>query len=150
MPTYETDQVRAWIGHTAYGSDGEKIGKIEDVYEDHVGSGPEWFAISTGWFGSKQTFAPVAGATADGDRLILPYTKDQLRDAPNYDTTSSMDEFDSDRLYGHYGMAWEEPATTTGTARVDVDAGRRVGERGAHGRLSASSAPPGTLALPAC
>ena len=76
MSTYESDQVRAWIGHTAYGSDGEKIGKVEDVYEDHVGSGPEWFAISTGWFGSKQTFAPVAGATADGDRLILPYTKD--------------------------------------------------------------------------
>jgi len=128
MSTYETDQVRAWIGHTAYGSDGEKIGKVEDVYEDHVGSGPEWFAISTGWFGSKQTFAPVSGATADGDRLILPYTKDELRNAPSHDT-SSMDDFESDRLYGHYGMAWEEPTTTTTTgtatrATANVDTSR--------------------------
>jgi len=130
MSNYQTDQVRAWIGHTAYGSDGEKIGKIEDVYEDHAGSGPEWFAISTGWFGTKQTFAPVQGATADGDRLILPYTKDQLHNAPNWDTTGSMDEFQADDLYGHYGFEYETRATeTTGTtARVDDDAMTRSEE----------------------
>ena len=127
MSNYQTEQVRAWIGHTAYGSDGEKIGKIEDVYEDHAGSGPEWFAISTGWFGTKQTFAPVSGATADGDRLMLPYTKDQLRDAPNWDTTGSMDDFDADRLYGHYGFEYDTgttTGTTTGMTTGTADMGR--------------------------
>jgi hypothetical protein len=108
--SFLAEQLRSWIGYTAYDVNGDTVGTIEDVYEDDRGSGPEWFAISTGWFGSRHSFAPVAGARAEGDRLVLPWTKDQIKAGPNYD---AGDIDDGEHLYGHYGMdrgADTEPA----------------------------------------
>jgi uncharacterized protein (TIGR02271 family) len=101
--TYETEQMRQWIGHTAVDSNGDKVGKIHDVYEDDMSSGPEWLAISTGWFGTKMSFAPVAGTRADGDTLILPWTKDQIKNSPAFDTNDDVVE-EGHHLYSHYGM----------------------------------------------
>ena len=72
MTTHEAAQVGSWIGDTAHDVDGHKIGRVEAVYEDDDGSGPEWFAISTGWFGSKVSFVPVRGAMfSDGKLFVL-------------------------------------------------------------------------------
>jgi len=119
----ETAQVRGWIGRTAYDVNGDKVGKVEDVYEDHEGSGPEWFAISTGWFSTKRSLAPVNGSTADGDRLILPWTKDQIKNAPNFDSDDELDFDNPDRLYGHYNMAWGDTRTSVADRDRDRDRG---------------------------
>lgn len=125
---YEADTVRGWIGYTAVDINGEKIGKIEDVYEDDQGSGPEWFAISSGWFGSKHSFAPVQGATADGDRLVLPWTKQQIKDGPHFEA-GDIDEGDS--LYSHYGYGYADDVygdTGADTGLADDDAMTRSEE----------------------
>lgn len=106
--SYDASSIRQWIGYTAYDVNGDKVGKIEDIYEDDQGSGPEWFAISSGWFGTKQSFAPVQGSTADGDRLILPWTKDQIKEGPHFD---AGDIDDGDSLYNHYGYAYGDTDT---------------------------------------
>ena len=103
--SYQADQVRSWIGHTAIDANGDKVGKIEDVYEDHAGSGPEWFAIASGFFGSKLSFAPVNGSTAEGDTLRLPWTKDQIKESPHFDG-DNID--DGGSLYQHYGMGYDD------------------------------------------
>jgi uncharacterized protein (TIGR02271 family) len=127
MTTYETEQMRSWIGRTAVDRNGDKVGKVENVYEDDQGSGPEWFAISTGWFGTKLGFAPVQGSTADGDRLMLPWTKDQIKEAPHFDDSDDYED-DADRLYGHYGMGYAATDTTTGTqARTSTTTGTNTG-----------------------
>jgi len=69
MTTYQTEQVATWVGQTLEDVDGDKIGTVEAIYEDDGGSGPEWLAVSTGWFGSHVSFVPVRGATATGDSL---------------------------------------------------------------------------------
>ena len=115
--SYQADQLRGWIGYTAVDINGDKVGKVEDVYEDDRGSGPEWFAISTGLFGTKRSFAPVAGATADGDQLVLPWTKDQIKDGPIFD---DGDIDDGEQIYGHYGYSYDDP-NDTATANANVD-----------------------------
>ena len=46
------DQLREVIGTTAYGSDGEKLGKVGQVFlDDHTGE-PEFATVNTGLFGS--------------------------------------------------------------------------------------------------
>jgi stress response protein YsnF len=106
---YRAAEIRAWIGHTAVDINGDKVGTIEDVYEDDRGSGPEWFCISSGWFGNKRSFAPVSGSTADGDKLVLPWTKQQIKEGPHFEP-DQID--DGDSLYSHYGYAYEDDDRT--------------------------------------
>ncbi len=42
-----------WQGRTMVGSDGEKIGKISDIYEDPETGKPEWATVNTGLFDMK-------------------------------------------------------------------------------------------------
>jgi uncharacterized protein (TIGR02271 family) len=97
-PSYE-----AWIGHTAVDADGEKIGTIEALYRDDRTNQPEWVAIKTGMFGSKQSFAPVAGSRNSGDDLQLAYSKDQVKAAPSVDPDGHLEPDEEAELYRHYG-----------------------------------------------
>ena len=69
--TVSTD-VQQYIGMTAVDSEGNKVGKIEQVYLDDQTNEPVWVTVSTGLFGSRQSFAPLYGATARGRRSGWP------------------------------------------------------------------------------
>ena len=71
-----------WHGRTMIGSDGEKIGKISEIYEDPQTGKPEWATVSSGLFGTKSNFVPLAGASPDGEDVRAQVTKDQVKDAP--------------------------------------------------------------------
>jgi sporulation protein YlmC with PRC-barrel domain len=49
------DQVREVIGSTAYGSDGEKIGKVGNLFLDDQTGAPEFVTVNTGFFGSNES-----------------------------------------------------------------------------------------------
>ena len=56
---------------------------IDAIYYDDQTDRPEWMAIRTGFFGLNTSFVPIAGGTVRDGKLHLPYTKDQVKDAPN-------------------------------------------------------------------
>ena len=103
--------LRGWIGQTAVDQSGDKIGKVEEIYVDDVTGEPEWLAIKTGLFGSKLTFAPLRGATSEGDDLRLPYAKDLVKDAPNVETDGHLEPDEEALLYRHYGRTDYDVAT---------------------------------------
>jgi sporulation protein YlmC with PRC-barrel domain len=41
-------EIETWRGRTLVDRDGDKIGKIEDVYLDRSSGEPEWVAVKTG------------------------------------------------------------------------------------------------------
>jgi hypothetical protein len=65
------NQVSDVIGSTAYGSDGQKIGKVGQVYFDESTDQPEWVTVNTGLFGTSESFIPLSDATFEGDRLTV-------------------------------------------------------------------------------
>ena len=99
----DTQNLQSWIGHTAVDQDGDKLGKVQEIYVDDVTGQPAWLAIKTGLFGSKLSFAPIDGATSTGDDLQLPYTKDHVKDAPNVETDGHLEPSEEEALYRHYG-----------------------------------------------
>jgi uncharacterized protein (TIGR02271 family) len=119
------------IGSTAYDQGGSKLGKIGQVFLDDETGRPEFVTVNTGLFGTKESFVPVAEATMDGDSLRVPYSKDQVKDAPNVDLDGShLDESEERRLYAHYGISgyagrsgndetsgYETSGTTSGKTR---------------------------------
>lgn len=110
------------IGSTAYGTDGEKLGTVGQIYLDDDSERPEFVAIKTGLFGTRETLVPVADATLEGDRLTLPFTKEAVKGAPNVDPADGhLAEDDEELLHDYYGLArrHDDPAQTT-TAGSDA------------------------------
>ena len=98
--------VRAWIGHTVVDRDGDKVGKVQDVYLDRRSEEPEWLAVKTGLFGTNVSFVPVQNAaTADDDTIRVEHEKDRIKDAPNIDPDGELSPEEERRLYEHYGRS---------------------------------------------
>jgi uncharacterized protein (TIGR02271 family) len=112
MPTLE--DVKTWRGQQAHGPDGEKLGEIADIYLDQQTGEPEWVAIKTGLFGSKVSFAPLAEATHGGDGVQLPYSKDQVKGAPNAEADGQLSQDEEAALYAHYGLNYSEGPSDSG------------------------------------
>jgi uncharacterized protein (TIGR02271 family) len=116
------DQAREVIGATAYGDDGEKIGKVGQLFLDDQTGRPEFVTINTGLFGTNESFVPVADATFNGDRLVVPFSKDKVKDAPNVDLEGRhLDESEEQRLYEYYGMGTSGYTDTSNAGYTDTD-----------------------------
>ena len=101
---FDQDQIQSVIGQDVYGSDGEKIGTVGQAYLDDESGRPEWVTVRTGLFGTKETFVPVTGADTTGQGLTVPFTKEQVKDAPNVDAEQGhLSPQEEERLYSHYG-----------------------------------------------
>jgi uncharacterized protein (TIGR02271 family) len=113
---HEND-IKQAIGRSAYDSNGDKIGSVGHIFLDDETGQPEFASVNTGLFGMKETFIPLASATMQDDRLVVPFTKDQVKDAPNVDVDSGhLDQSEERRLYEHYGLTYSERSSDTGLA----------------------------------
>ena len=144
MPTTRED-VLSWRGQDMVDSSGDKIGKIEEIYLDAETDAPEWAVVTTGLFGSKQSFVPIGDATSAGDGIRVPFEKATVKDAPKVDPDGRLSQEEERELYRHYGREYGEfsgpggsgvsdtdTRTTTGDADL-LDHDRDAGERGGPG-----------------
>src|SRR3954464_6373024 len=112
--------IETWRGRTLVDRDGDKIGKIEDIYLDRSSGEPEWVAVKTGLFGSNVSFVPISGAAPTGDDLQVSYEKDQVKDALNVDPDGELSPEEERRLYQHYGRGDYDEWTTDSEDRTEA------------------------------
>jgi uncharacterized protein (TIGR02271 family) len=124
----EMTEAYQWHGRTMVGSDGEKIGKISEIYEDPQTGKPEWATVSSGLFGTKSNFVPLAGASPDGEDVRAWVTKDQVKGAPGVEAEGELSEPEERRLFEYYDVPYTTAGSTTAEGRPDA------GERGQTGR----------------
>jgi uncharacterized protein (TIGR02271 family) len=139
--------VQQFIGRTAVGSDGSKIGDVGQVYLDEQTGQPLWVTVTTGMFGTWQSFAPIGGSRLDGDQVVLAVSKDLVKDAPNIDDDGRIDEGEQDALYQHYAgylgdgaRAGGRDAQYRGQDYPAGDRGDRAGQPGVQGRDTSGAA----------
>jgi uncharacterized protein (TIGR02271 family) len=119
--TQQTEDVLALRGQDLTGRDGERIGTIEEIYLDTDTNQPEWALVTTGLFGTKQSFVPIGGASREGDGVSVPFDKATVKDAPNVDPDGRLSSSEERELYRHYGLDYG-PGTDAGeTVGRDVD-----------------------------
>ena len=127
------NEIQQVVGRTAYDANGDKIGSVGHVFLDDETGQPEFASVNTGLFGMNESFVPLADAKVDGDRLVVPFTKDQVKDAPNVDVDSGhLDQSEERRLYEHYGLTYTERTSDS------VLAGDGVGTTGTAGTTGTS------------
>lgn len=91
-------------GGNVLATDGDKIGSIGTVYADDASGEPSWVTVKTGLFGTSESFVPLEGARIEGDDVVVPYSKDQVKDAPRVAEDGHLEPSEEDRLYRHYGL----------------------------------------------
>jgi uncharacterized protein (TIGR02271 family) len=128
-----TTDILSWRGHELLGSDGEKLGTIEEIYLDTQTREPEWALVTTGMFGTKQSFVPLRDASPSGDAVSVPFDKSTVKQSPKIDPDSQLSQSEEAELYRHYGMDYSETASGSGLPDADRT-GTSAGEPGGPGR----------------
>jgi uncharacterized protein (TIGR02271 family) len=116
--------VQQLVGRNAVDANGEKIGRVGQVYLDDQTGEPAWVTVNTGLFGTKQSFAPLYGHRLDGQDVVLTVSKDLVKDAPNIDDDGQIDESEQQALYDHY--AQYVGSAGAGSAGYDVQTDGQV------------------------
>ncbi|MDQ2815435.1 MAG: PRC and DUF2382 domain-containing protein [Actinomycetota bacterium] len=100
--TITTEELQRMEGQTAVDMNGGKLGKIGQIYVDDQTGQPLWVTITTGMFGTKQSFAPLYGSKSEGDNLQLAVTKDMVAGAPGVEADGHIEESENEALYTYY------------------------------------------------
>ena len=103
-------------GAPVYSTDREKIGTVENVFFDLETNEPRWLALSGGFLSTKSTVVPLHEATFEQDRIMVPFTKDQIRNAPDV-SPDAISQHLEQQLFSYYGLEGR-------MSRHPVDAGR--------------------------
>ncbi|MDP8958420.1 MAG: PRC and DUF2382 domain-containing protein [Actinomycetota bacterium] len=110
----DVQQVVERRGQKLIDANGDKIGKIEEIYLDEETGQPEWVLVNMGLFGSKSSFVPLEQASIEGDSLRVPYDKEAVKDAPKIEPGYDLSQPEEAELYSYYGMTYSERPSSTG------------------------------------
>lgn len=110
----QVENLAEWRGKDLMDRDGEKIGKLQDVYVDTETEEPMFGSVKEGLIGKHLTFVPLAGANASPDGLQVTVSKHQVKDAPNIDQDGELDEAGESQLYHHYEISYSPASTASG------------------------------------
>jgi uncharacterized protein (TIGR02271 family) len=99
-----TMQPQELIDSAVVDPEGNKLGKVGNVYLADATHEPEWITVKTGLFGTKESFVPLSGAHTDRDGVHVQVDKESVSDAPRIDADGHLSPEESEQLYHHYGL----------------------------------------------
>ena len=94
------------IGYEVQDSADNNIGKVNNLWTDENGQ-PIFLGVKTGWIFGKNHVVPVGSAEVNAARKLirLPFTVEQIKNAPAFDEDVDISEYEQDRIFSHYGVA---------------------------------------------
>lgn len=110
-----------WHGKMILDRDGQKIGKLQDVYVDVETDEPQFATVKEGLIGRHLTFVPLGGLEIGPDNLQVVVTKEQVRSAPEIELHGEeLSQADESTLYHHFELNYTP---------IDTASGRRLARR---------------------
>jgi hypothetical protein len=107
----DLENVSQWQGQNVIDSDGDKIGKLEDVYVDTETDRPAFGVVQVGVFGRHRwAFVPLDGVTVGPGHLQVRASKKTVKDAPSLEPKGELAKDDEEGIYAHYGMPYSAPS----------------------------------------
>jgi sporulation protein YlmC with PRC-barrel domain len=121
----EQAEMMEWRGCEVVDQDGDRVGKLDEIYLDRETGAPEWAIVNTGLFGRKSSFVPLKEALREGEMIRVPYEKEQIKDAPNIDPDGEISAEEEQQVYAHYGLEYSQARSGSGLGH-----GTTTGETG--------------------
>ena len=118
---HATWAVGEWLGRPIVDRDGERIGKLQDVYVDVETDEPQFGTVKEGIFPRHLTFVPLVGVQVGPDDLQVTATKEQVRSAPDIELRGEeLSQADESTLYHHFEQNYTP---------IESASGRRLARR---------------------
>ena len=100
-------------GMEARTTDGEKVGKVKDVYLDADARYSRYLEVKTGWFSGTHVVPvdDVSYVDRNGDSyVVVPYSAEQLKHAPTFGDDDELTPEREREIYDHYHRTgyWDE------------------------------------------
>src|ERR1700691_4598398 len=94
-----------WQGKMLIDVNGDKIGKLQDVYVDVETDVPQFATVKESFIGRHLTFVPLGGIQIGPDDLQVQVTKEQVQSAPDIDLHGGeLSQADESTLYHHFEL----------------------------------------------
>src|SRR3712207_513677 len=95
-----------YAGYEVYDPNGEKIGKVDDLFVDENDQ-PEYIGVKMGFLGTRSTLIPwgVVNTTDDeGRRIEVSVDKETAKDGPAFDDDRDITPEFEQQVYSYYGL----------------------------------------------
>src|SRR5579885_3815591 len=111
-----TTQADRLYGYNVTDSQGNNVGSVDGVWVDDATDRPEFVAVKTGWLFGKNHLVPIEQAQIDnqGRAIQMPYSQDQIKNGPSFDTSSELSPEDEQQIYCYYGVQRSTETSPTG------------------------------------
>jgi predicted negative regulator of RcsB-dependent stress response len=140
------EEIEDWVGQDVFDSEGERVGKLEDVFYS-AGTGEATFAkLKSGLLGRHSRLVALAGASVGRDYVRLAYTQAQIEDAGEEDVAESLGSEEALRLGRAYAIevapdeAFESAGVVKGRIQAAEEARVRADELAAQADRRAAEA----------
>ena len=92
-------------GYEVYDPNGEKIGKVDDLFVDENDQ-PEYLGVKMGFLGTKSTLIPweIASADEEGHRIEVSVEKGKAKDGPAFDDDREITPEYENEVRSYYGL----------------------------------------------
>jgi len=104
------------FGENVVDTDGNTIGSVDSVWVDDATNELEFIGVKTGWLFGKTHVIPCADAQFSGDTITVPYSEDQIKDAPSFGADDELSPDNEQEIYSYYGLDRSTSASPTGLA----------------------------------
>jgi len=107
--------VAEWHGKMLIDRNGEKIGKLQDVYVDVETDEPMFATVKEGFIDRHLAFVPLGNIQIGPDDLQVAVTKEQVKSAPHIEMHGEeLSQADESKLYHHFEMNYTPISTESG------------------------------------
>jgi sporulation protein YlmC with PRC-barrel domain len=98
------ENISDWRGQDVVDRNGEKLGKLEEVYFDGETDEAAFAAVKSGLVNKSITLVPLGRASVGRDYVRVDQAKGDVKKAPSFDTDSELSLDDEASAYRHFGL----------------------------------------------
>ena len=125
-----------YAGYTVYDNDGDKIGKVDDLFLDEQDQ-PEYFGVKMGFLGTSSTLIPADIATTDetNSTITVSSEKETVKNGPSFNDDREITPEYENEVRSYYGLGAAESSGSYGEYE-----GSENGEHSGAGTTGSTSA----------
>jgi sporulation protein YlmC with PRC-barrel domain len=105
------ENITDWRGQEVVDRNGEKLGKLDQVYFDGETDEPTFIGVKSGTISKSLTLVPLARASVGRDYVRVDRAKAEFKKAPSFGTDVELTLDDEAATYRHYGLDYAPAGT---------------------------------------
>jgi len=117
---YDIVGIDEWRGADIVASDGEKVGKVEDVLYDASAGDAKLLLVKSGRIGSRHALVPLRGASFGRNAVRVAFPSAQVAAAPAPGSDGVVHRAEEQELARHYGLSAPDVPGADDTVRYET------------------------------